>query len=122
MNDSDGRKLGQHHDVEADVARRLKPGPAFDPVNLMTQIFDDASIFVGPAEDVLLSWLMRLSPEVEQPWAAKQVLETIVGDLDPEASTECVKLRELLRQASTNCDLQDGSTRRRRGRASRGIV
>jgi hypothetical protein len=106
--------------VESDVARRLKPGPDFDPVNLMTQIFDDAASFVGPAEDVLLSWLMRLSPTVDQSVAAAQVLETIVGTLDDAASVESVKLVELLRQSANHTPApSQGNSPRRGGRSAR---
>ena len=106
--------------VEEDVARRMKPGPDFDPVNLMTQIFDDAASFVGPAEDVLLSWLMRLSPGVDQPNAARLVLETIVGDLISDASDESIKLVELLRQsANQNESPLPDNGQRRGGRSAR---
>lgn len=115
-----GRAGGADSDgVASDVARRLKPGPSYDPVNLMAQIFEDAPAFAGPAEDVLLSWLMRLSPDVEQSWAARQVLETIVGDLDSGASAECGKLCELLRQACVDNGSVNPGNRRRGGRSAR---
>jgi|GEM_PF-2047056 hypothetical protein len=120
MTKHDNEHRDEKTSVEADVARRMKPGPDFDPVNLMTQIFDDAASFVGPAEDVLLSWLMRLSPGVDQPNAARQVLETIVGDLIPDASGESIKLAELLRQsADQNKSALPDNGQRRGGRSAR---
>ncbi len=114
---TDGAKPEDTHKttVESDVARRLKPGPEFDPVNLMTQIFDDSASFVGPAEDVLLSWLMRLSPSVDQSVAARSVLDTIVGTIDDDASDESRKLAELLRQSANQVHTPVANNGQRRG-------
>lgn len=119
MIDGDEPMTEQQNTVKLDVERRLKPGPDFDPVNLMTQIFDDAPSFMGPAEDILLSWLMRLSPGVDQVAAAQSVLDTIVSDLGADASAESRKLVELLRQSSHQTSSPVSTKQRRGGRASR---
>ncbi len=118
MADQEKPANGDGISVEEDVARRLKPGPAFDPVNLMSQIFEDSSSFAGPAEDVLLSWLMRLSPDVNQQDAARKVLDDIAGSIAEDASDEARKLYDLLRQAAEG---QGGAEahKRRGGRSGR---
>jgi hypothetical protein len=102
--------------------KRGEAGPDFDPVNLMHQIFEDANAFVGPAQDVLLSWLMKLPQSIEPATAAKTVLDNTVAHCQNVPSEEARKLIGLLGQVSEHgkigAGLIDGS-RRRGGRAAR---
>ena len=102
--------------------KRGEPGPEFDPVNLMHQIFEDADAFVGPAQDVLLSWLMKLPQSIEPATAARTVLETTVAHCSGAPSDETQKLIELLEQVSKHGEIGTGQAakgRRRGGRAAR---
>ncbi len=100
---------------------RGAPGPSHDPVNLMAQIFEDIAAFVGPAPDVLLSWLLRLTPDIAPDVAARSVLDQIANTKCADASPEGVELIELLEQVATQgtADFMAGSGRRRGGRAAR---
>lgn len=97
--------------------RRGEAGPPEDPVNLMQQVFDHAPEFMGPAPDILLSWLMRLAPGVDQPSAAKWVLETYAYPVADGANEESRKLIDLLERAANG--EMPGNTRRRGGRSAR---
>lgn len=102
--------------------KRGEPGPDFDPVNLMHQIFEDASAFVGPAQDVLLSWLMKLPQSIEPATAARTVLDTTVAHCAGTPSDEAQKLIGLLKQVSEHGAIgagQGDGGRRRGGRAAR---
>ncbi len=104
--------------------KRGEPGPDFDPVNLMHQIFEDANAFVGPAQDVLLSWLMKLPQSIEPASAARTVLDTTVAHCTGAPSDEAQKLIGLLQQVSKHGAInagQGGGSRRRGGRAARVI-
>lgn len=107
------------NDVEtARGPRRGEEGPPEDPVNLMQQVFDHASEFMGPAPDILLSWLMRLAPCVDQASAAAWVLATYARPVESEANAESQKLIRLLEQATKGT--VPGQVRRRGGRRGRG--
>ena len=97
--------------------KRGEAGPPEDPVNLMQQVFDHASEFMGPAPDILLSWLMRLDPGVDQAAAAAWVLETYARPVEATANAESRMLIDLLQQAA-NGDAPT-SARRRGGRRGR---
>lgn len=102
--------------------KRGEAGPDFDPVNLMHQIFEDAGAFVGPAQDVLLSWLMKLPQNIEPSTAARTVLDTTVAHCTGTPSEEAEKLIELLKQVSEHGAIDTGQangSRRRGGRAAR---
>jgi len=104
--------------------KRGEAGPDFDPVNLMHQIFEDAATFIGPAQDVLLSWLMKLPQSVEPAAAAKTVLDTTVAHCRDTPSEEARKLIELLVQVSDHGAIGTvdmPQKRRRGGRAARTI-
>ena len=99
--------------------KRGEKGPDFDPVNLMHQIFEDAGAFVGPAQDVLLSWLMKLPGDMDPAVAARTILDTTVAHCESTPSDETVKLIALLKQVSEHGGIGGMSGRRRGGRAAR---
>lgn len=86
-------------------------------MNLMQQVFDHAPEFMGPAADILLSWLMRLPGEVDQASAAQWVLETYARPVEASANEESRKLIDLLEQAAAG--VTPTSTGRRGGRRGR---
>jgi len=52
-----------------------KRGPPHDPDLLIAQVLAMGSEFVGPAEDILFSWLITLAPDVDPAAAANQLLD-----------------------------------------------
>ena len=104
---------------------KTQTGPDYDPVNLMTQIFTNIEDFLGPAQDVLLSWLLRLPVVITPDDAAKKVMSEIIDTvIEPSqaVSPEGRKLIELLRQTSMHkmkSNQSSGVDRRRGGRAAR---
>jgi len=105
------------------IRKRGEPGPKYDPVNLMHQIFEEADAFIGPAQDVLLSWLIKLPQEMNPATAAGMVLDTTVVGYAGTPSDEAEKLIELLRQVRDHGGISttpDGNKRRggRSGRVS----
>lgn len=104
------------------IRKRGEPGPEHDPVNLMHQIFEEAEAFVGPAQDVLLSWLIKLPQRMEPAKAAGLVLDNTVAHSTGEPSEEASKLIGLLQQVREHGDINataGGSGRRRGGRSAR---
>ena len=97
-------------------------GPDYDPVNLMSQVFVDISTFLGPASDILLSWLLRLPRSIPPADAAQKVLSEIVEHCSEVPSEEGAKFIELLNQVATH-NLKDieieGFNKRRGGRSAR---
>lgn len=97
-------------------------GPDYDPVNLMSQVFVDISTFLGPAQDVLLSWLLRLPQSRSPAKAAQSILAEIVEGQTTNPSEEGVKLIELLEQVADH-NMENvravGLDRRRGGRSAR---
>ena len=76
--------------------------------------------FPGPAEDVLLSWILRLDPAID-PVAAAAVLLRHYGVAEgaPPAG-EAGKLIRLLRETAAANPGRDGQSRRRRRPAPEG--
>ncbi len=104
---------------------KAQNGPDYDPVNLMAQVFADIYDFKGPAQDILLSWILRLPGTLSPGEAAKLVVSEIVAktaEKTPEPSAEGHVLIELLRQTSMH-NLEAikpaGMDRRRGGRSAR---
>ncbi len=102
--------------------KRGEKGPDFDPVNLMHQVFEHADAFVGPAQDVLLSWLMKLPKEMEPASAATTILETTVANCRETPSEEAKKLIELLEQVREHGGLEGMRGNRRRGGRSARVM
>ncbi|MDF2765825.1 MAG: hypothetical protein K0S81_2819 [Rhodospirillales bacterium] len=87
-----------------------------DPVGLIGQALAMGSDFPGPAEDVLLSWMMKLDPAVDPIAAAAALIRHYGvgdGDLPPGESG---KLIRLLRETAA---CTPGGVGRRSGRRAR---
>ena len=94
-----------------------KPMPE-DPVGLIGQSLAMGADFPGPAEDVLLSWILKLDPAVDPIAAAATLLKhhgLAEGELPPGESG---KLIRLLRETA-RCVPGTAGRRGRRTRPSR---
>ena len=92
-----------------------KPIPE-DPVGLIGQALAMGPDFPGPAEDVLLSWMLKLDAAIDPVAAAAALLRhygIAGGDLP---AGECGKLVRLLRETAA---APPGGARRRGGRRAR---
>lgn len=101
---------------------KTQSGPDHDPVNLMSQVFEEIGIFIGPAQDVLLSWLLRLPKSMPPAEAAQRTLKGIVAGQTEGATPEAIQLIELLSEVATHSKenlKKSGQDRRRGGRAGR---
>lgn len=52
-----------------------KRGPPHDPDLLIAQVLAMGGEFVGPAEDILFSWLITLAPDIDPAAAANTLLD-----------------------------------------------
>jgi hypothetical protein len=52
-----------------------KRGPPHDPDLLIAQVLEMGAEFVGPAEDIIFSWLITLAPDVDPAAAANTLLD-----------------------------------------------
>lgn len=53
---------------------------ADDPKRLIEQVVAMGSEFPGPAEDLLLSWMLSLAPETDAPASARRLVARYGGD------------------------------------------
>src|SRR5690625_1161254 len=89
-----------------------------DPGGLVGEAFAMGAEFPGPAEDLLLSWMMRLPEGIDARAAARRLLERYATDREPLTGEHCARLADLLHQtAEVPAGARDGG-RRRRGDAS----
>src|SRR5262245_36075257 len=90
--------------------------PREDPVGLIGQALAMGADFPGPAEDVLLSWMLKLDGSVD-PIAAASVLIQRYGVAEgPLPQGEAGKLVRLLRETASCSPDQLHRLRRRRGK------
>ena len=89
-----------------------------DPVGLIGQALAMGTEFPGPAEDVLLSWILKLDPDLD-PAAAAAVLVRHYGVAEgPLPPGESGKLIRLLRETAA-APSAGKAAGRRRGRQPR---
>src|SRR5262245_5971643 len=93
-----------------------KRGPPFDPQLLIRQVLDMGAEFPGPAEDILLSWILSLDRALDPAAAAQQIMDSYGLDI-PAGHTAALRLRELILQTARFPDgsLPTQGTARRRG-------
>jgi hypothetical protein len=75
----------------------------FDPKSILEQAFEMDDEFPGPAEDLLLSWLLSLASD-QEPAAAAAALLPIYSTRMPgkDAATPIAKLHKLLEQVAVS--------------------
>ncbi len=87
-----------------------------DPIGLIGQALAMDTEFPGPAEDVLLSWILKLDDALDPVAAAAAVLRHYGVAEGPVPAGEAGKLIALLRQTAANPPGAARSGTRRRGR------
>jgi hypothetical protein len=97
-----------------------KRGPPFDPQFLIRQVLDMGAEFPGPAEDILLSWILSLDRALDPAAAAQQLVDAYGLEI-PADHCATLRLRELILQTARFPDsaLPGQGTVRRRGRRRR---
>ncbi len=88
-----------------------------DPGGLIQETLDLGPGFPGPAEDVLLSWSLRLDDDLPAEAAARLLLARIGLAEGPLPPGDCGRLVGLLRQAAMQSET--GVKRRRGGSRNR---
>jgi hypothetical protein len=74
-----------------------------DPKSILDQAFDMGDEFPGPAEDLLLSWLLSLGTDQEAAAAAKILLPRYTERLEGKSDTlPIMKLHRLLEQVAVS--------------------
>ncbi|HVZ03038.1 MAG TPA: hypothetical protein VHA35_26235 [Dongiaceae bacterium] len=74
-----------------------------DPKSLLHQAFEMGEEFPGPAEDLLLSWLLSLGADQQPAEAAKTLLPRFAAELAGKSDTlPIVKLHRLLEQVAVS--------------------
>lgn len=85
-----------------------------DPKSILEQAFDMEDEFPGPAEDLLLSWLLSLGADQQPATAAQELLPRYTARMAGKSETlPIVKLHKLLEQVAVAPPAQA-----RRGRLS----
>lgn len=84
-----------------------------DPGGLIREALDLGADFPGPAEDLLLSWSLRLADDQPPAAAARSLLRRYGHEAGPLPPGAAGRLVALLRQAAQ--EPPDGPTRRRGG-------
>ena len=94
-----------------------KRGPPYDPQLLIRQVLDMGADFPGPAEDILLSWILSLDRALDPAAAAQQLIDAYGLEI-PAEHRATQRLCELILQTARFPDgsLQSPGTARRRGR------
>ncbi len=122
MNDSKSENNSSQKGEDHLGPNNFQNGPDYDPVNLMSQVFENVSTFIGPAQDILLSWLLRLPQSIPPAQAAQKTLNEIISGRTEGASREALELIELMTQVAehnTENLKKAGQDRRRGGRTAR---
>ena len=86
--------------------------PSDDPKSLVTEAFAMGSDFPGPAEDLLLSWILSLDAAADPRAAAARLLGRHAPDPAKLGNDHIRRLAELLRQTAVT----DPAARGGRGR------
>lgn len=91
-----------------------------DPGGLIKEVLEMGAGFPGPAEDILVAWMLRLGEEQDPAEAARRLLENYGIAEGPLSDDACGRVVELLRQAADFPQTRlAGHMGRRGGRAGR---
>jgi len=97
-----------------------KRGPPHDPDLLIAQVLAMGAEFIGPAEDIIFSWLITLAPDVDPAAAANQLLDDHNLRADPAPPGPLGRVWILLRETAEYPDSRlRSSAPSRRGRRPR---
>lgn len=87
-----------------------------DPGGVIREVLLMGPEFLGPAEDVMLAWTLRLGADRDPPEAAQRLLAAYGLTEGPLPDGACGKLVDLLRQTALSGGLSAGRPGRRGGR------
>jgi hypothetical protein len=91
-----------------------------DPGGLIKDVLDMGAEFLGPAEDILVAWMLRLGEDRDPAEAARHLLDRYGIAEGPLPDGACGRVIELLRQtADFPQDRLTSHLGRRSGRARR---
>ena len=97
-----------------------KRGPPHDPDLLIAQVLAMGAEFIGPAEDIIFSWLITLAPDVDPAAAANKLLDDHNLRADPVPPGPLGRVWTLLRETAEYPDSRlRSSAPTRRGRRPR---
>tara|TARA_R110002072_G_scaffold43877_4_gene123200 strand:- start:12489 stop:12848 length:360 start_codon:yes stop_codon:yes gene_type:complete len=82
-----------------------------DPGGLIWQAVDMGDEFPGPAEDLLLSWTLRLDPSIDSRQAAAFLLDSYGLGARELGDSPCDRLIGLLRETATAAPRRRGGRR-----------
>lgn len=86
-----------------------------DPGGLIKEILDMGAEFPGPAEDILVAWMLRLGEDRDPAAAARRLLDSYGIAEGPLPDDACGRVVELLRQAADFPQTRLAGHLRRRG-------
>ena len=96
---------------------QLKSNSPDDPRQLIEQVMAMGDEFPGPAEDLLLSWILSLGPDTDAAAAARRLIETYRARLEGiRQDRPIARLWRLLGQAA---EARPGRGQRRGGANAR---
>jgi len=88
-----------------------------DPRRLIEQVVAMGAEFPGPAEDLLLSWILSLAPETDARLAARRLISKYQGRLDEV--TQDRPVAKLWRLLTETANAAHGPAQRRGGASAR---
>lgn len=87
-----------------------------DPGGLIREAFNMGAEFPGPAQDLLLAWLLSLGNEIDPAQAARRLIVAYDIENTPPPAGPCGELAALLRQTAETDSQQLTAGRRRKRR------
>ena len=97
-----------------------KRGPPHDPDLLIAQVLAMGAEFIGPAEDIIFSWLITLAPDIDPAAAANKLLDDHNLRTGPVPPGPLGRVWTLLRETAAYPDSRlRSSAPARRGRRPR---
>ena len=97
------------------VSKHDSPDTPDDPGGLIKEVLDMGPAFPGPAQDILLAWLLRLGDEHDAAAAAGRLIEAYGLAEGPPPEGACGELVALLQQTAGSPQEHLSGHRRRGG-------
>ena len=72
-----------------------------DPGGLIREVLELGEDFPGPAEDVVLAWILRLGQDRDPAEAAKRLIADYRLDRSPQPGGACGRLIEMVKETAT---------------------
>lgn len=72
-----------------------------DPGGMIREVLEMGEAFPGPAEDVVLAWVLRLGEGRDPAAAAKQLIADYRLDREPQPGGACGRVIEMLKETAS---------------------